>query len=181
MVCYINSWGIWCGADSLSAIDKKDSFQEDLKKALPGPDGYANVYFDNVGGEILDFMLTRMAKFGRVSCCGAISNYNSSGDKMAGVKNWFEIIIMRLMCKGFIVIDCECTSIDYVGERLLIQRSDLDKYADYREVCLKALKEGNMKIDEGEQVVKASFEEVPKTWMTLFSGGNQGKLVTAIQ
>jgi NADPH-dependent curcumin reductase CurA len=88
-------------------IDKKSSFKDDLKKALPSPDGYCNVYFDNVGGEILDLMLGRMAMFGRVSCCGAISNYNASGDKIAGVKNWFEIIIMRLMCKGFIVLDCK--------------------------------------------------------------------------
>jgi NADPH-dependent curcumin reductase CurA len=90
--------------------DKSSSFKEDLKKATLGPDNYANVYFDNVGGEILDFMLTRMAKFGRVSCCGAISNYNSSGDTMVGVKNWFEVITMRLMCKGFIVLDCERSS-----------------------------------------------------------------------
>lgn len=87
--------------------DKSPSFKEDLKKATPGPDGFANVYFDNVGGDILDFMLTRMAKFGRVSCCGAISNYNASGETMVGVKNWFEIISMRLMCKGFIVLDCK--------------------------------------------------------------------------
>ena len=81
------------------ATDKKDSFQDDLKKALPSPDGFANVYFDNVGGEILDFMLTRMAREGRIACCGAISAYNTSKDNMSGLKNWFEMITMRLMGK----------------------------------------------------------------------------------
>jgi NADPH-dependent curcumin reductase CurA len=95
----------WDVADG--AADKSDSFKQDLEKALPSPDGFANVYFDNVGGEILDLMLTRMAKFGRVSCCGAISNYNSSEGNLTGVKNWFEIISMRLKCQGFIVLDCE--------------------------------------------------------------------------
>ena len=47
---------------------KKDSFKQDLIKKTPD---YASIYFDNVGGEILDLMLTRMARFGRVAACGA--------------------------------------------------------------------------------------------------------------
>ena len=42
----------------------------------------------------------------------------------------------------------------------------------------KALSEGKLKIEGGEQLVKTKFEDVPKTWMLLFSGGNTGKLVT---
>ena len=83
--------------------DKKPSFKDDLAKALPGPDGFANVYFDNVAGDILDLMLGRMARHGRISCCGAISGYNTA-DK-SGIKNWFEIIMNRLEAKGFIVLD----------------------------------------------------------------------------
>jgi len=155
-------WVESLGAD-LCLNYKSDSFKKDLEKALPGPDGFANVYFDNVGGDILDLMLTRMAKFGRVSCCGAISNYNNSASNLTGVKNWFEIISMRLKCQGFIVLDY------------------MDKYGDAREVFTKALKDGKLKIDEGEHVVKGGFEDIPKTWMKLFSGENTGKLVTAIE
>lgn len=143
--------------------DKKSSFADDLAKTLPGPDGWANVYFDNVGGEILDLMLTRMAKHGRIACCGAISNYNTDSSRIPGIKNWFEVISMRLNCKGFIVLD-------YMNE-----------FPQAREVFRKALADGKLKIDEAEHIVKASFEDIPKTWMALFEGANQGKLVTALQ
>lgn len=108
-------------------------------------------------------MLPRMARNGRISCCGAIASYNTSNEKTAGIKNWFEMIIMRLTAKGFIVLDY------------------MDKFPEAREIFRKALEDGKLKIEEGEQVVKAGFEDVPKTWMTLFSGGNTGKLVTAVQ
>lgn len=57
--------------------DKKSSFKDDLAKALPSPDGFADVYFDNVGGDITDAMLPLMARFGRISCCGAVSGYST--------------------------------------------------------------------------------------------------------
>ena len=142
--------------------DKSSSFKDDLAKALPGPDGFADVYFDNVGGEITDLMLSRMARFGRISCCGAISAYNSL-DNNVGIKNWFEIVIQRLTCKGFIVIDY------------------MDKFPEAREIFRKALEDGKLKIEEGEQVVKTKFEDIPKTWLMLYSGGNTGKLVTALE
>merc|ERR1711977_449785 len=104
---------------------KSPTFQQDLDAALPGPEGWANVYFDNVGGEILDLMLKRMARYGRIAACGAISNYNNSPEK--------------------------------------------------------ALADGKLQVEGGEHIVKASFEEIPKTWMQLFSGSNTGKLVTALQ
>lgn len=52
---------------------KKASFKEDLIKAT---EGFVNVYFDNVGGEQLDLMFTRMAKRGRIAACGAISTFD---------------------------------------------------------------------------------------------------------
>ena len=105
-------------------------------------------------------MLTRMARFGRVSACGAVSNYNSDMSKTGGIKNWFEIISMRLNIRGFIVLDY------------------MDKFAQAREVLQKALGEGKLVIEGGEQLVKTRFEDVPRTWMMLFEGGNTGKLIT---
>jgi len=142
---------------------KSSSFAEDLKKETPGPDGFANVYFDNVGGEILDLMLSRMARHGRVAACGAISNYNNSKERTTGLKNWFEIISMRIQVRGFIVIDY------------------MSRFPEAREIFTKALGEGKLKVEGGEHIVKGGFEDIPKIWMHLFEGANQGKLVTALQ
>lgn len=57
----------------------------------------------------------------------------------------------------------------------------MDKYDEAREIFTKALKDGKLKIDEGEHIVSGGFEDIPSTWMQLFSGANSGKLVTAIQ
>lgn len=142
---------------------KSKSFVEDMKKATPSPDGFANVYYDNVGGEILDLMLSRMAQNGRVIACGAISAYNTSAERTTGLKNWFEIISMRLKCQGFIVLD-------YAS-----------KFGQAIETFNKSLQEGKLIIDDSsETIVKTPFEDVPKTWMKLFEGSNQGKLITQL-
>ncbi|KAI9685626.1 MAG: hypothetical protein M1820_010776 [Bogoriella megaspora] len=140
---------------------KTANFTQELKNAT---EGFADVYFDNVGGEILDLMLTRMKKFGRVTACGAIANYNKLGDP-TGVKHWSEIIMNRIEVKGFVVLDAYATG----------------RAGEIRNELVKAYKEGKVKIDAAsETVVETKFEDIPKTWMMLFEGGNQGKLVTKL-
>ncbi|KAF2084337.1 NAD(P)-binding protein [Saccharata proteae CBS 121410] len=137
---------------------KSPTFAEDLKRATPD---YVDVYYDNVGGEMLDLMLGRMQRFGRVALCGAIATYNS--DQPTVLKNWFEVISMRIQLKGLIVLDCFHKAKEMVGE--LVQ----------------AFQEGKIRIgDEGETVVETGFEGVPATWMKLFEGANTGKLVTKL-
>lgn len=151
-------WVESLGADSCLNY-KSPSFKEDLIKAT---EGYVEVYFDNVGGEILDLMLGRMKKFGRIAACGAISAYNNTSDAY-GIKNWFEVISMRLEIRGLIVLDAGEKSASMVGD--LIQ----------------AYKDGKIKISaENETVVPGGFEDIPKTWLKLFSGANTGKLVTKL-
>jgi NADPH-dependent curcumin reductase CurA len=145
---------------------KSGDFEANLAKETGGDAGNVDVYFDNVGGEILDFMLTRMALFGRIAACGAISGYNTALEKTAGLKNWFEVISMRIQIKGFIVLDFRARK-------------------GAREECIgyliQGVKEGKLKIGkESEQVVKTKFEDVPKTWVKLFEGANTGKLVTEV-
>ncbi|QDS69955.1 hypothetical protein FKW77_002544 [Venturia effusa] len=135
------------------------------QKLAAATDGYVDMYFDNVGGEQLDFMLTRLKVNGRVAACGAIADYNSPQDARSGLKNWFEVITQRLQIKGFIVLDHikDGRAAKIVGE------------------LGQAAKEGKIRVGEdSELVVDTEFEHVPKTWMLLFEGANKGKLVTKI-
>ncbi|KAL8992569.1 MAG: hypothetical protein Q9169_006999 [Polycauliona sp. 2 TL-2023] len=139
---------------------KSPSFVEDLKKET---EGFVEVYFDNVGGEILDLMLTRVKRYGRIAACGAIAEYNKDSAGAYGIKNWFEVVMNRIEIKGFIVLDF------------------IDKAAEATKELVKATREGKIKIDAGnETVVETGFEGVPETWMKLFEGGNRGKLVTKL-
>jgi NADPH-dependent curcumin reductase CurA len=152
-------WVESLGADI--CIDYKAAdFKEQLWKAT---EGYVDVYFDNVGGDILNMMLQRMKRHGRISACGSISTYNTPGEQ--GITNWFEIIANRIEIKGFIVLDAYMAgkADSMIGE------------------IIKGVKEGKIHIGkESETIVPTSFEDIPKTWMTLFKGGNQGKLITQI-
>lgn len=79
---------------------KKGSLREDLKQAAP--DGI-DVYFENVGGEILDTVLGRINPFARIPLCGLISQYNAT--EPYGVKNIGSLLINRVKLQGFIVSD----------------------------------------------------------------------------
>lgn len=108
-------------------------------------------------------MLTRMKKGGRITVCGAITDYNRN--EKSGLKIWFEVISNRIEIKGFIVMD-------FVAE---------GKAPDAVKELVAAAKEGKIKVgDENETVVDTKFEDVPKTWMSLFEGANTGKLITRL-
>src|SRR5689334_16403066 len=85
-----------------AAIDYKS---EDVKKALEthAPKG-VDVYFDNVGGEILDAVLARLARGARVVVCGAISQYNSTGPTR-GPANYLSLLVNRASMTGMVVFD----------------------------------------------------------------------------
>ncbi|MCJ1465449.1 hypothetical protein MMC07_004067 [Pseudocyphellaria aurata] len=139
---------------------KKENFKKELRKAT---EGYVEVYFDNVGGEILDLMLTRMAKNGRVAVCGAVSAYNSSSRD--GLKNYFEIISMRLEIRGFIILD-------FLAE---------GKAPGAVKELVEAFEAGKITIgDQNETVESTELEHVPATWIKLFEGWNTGKLITKL-
>ncbi|GAA5838351.1 hypothetical protein JCM9279_003217 [Rhodotorula babjevae] len=151
-------WVETLGADA--CVDyKSSSFADDLRTALGGE--FVNVYFDNVSGTILDTVLGHMARHSRVIACGAVSAYE--GDRVMPMKNLFEIISMRITMQGFIVSDF---------------------MSDWPEAsaAIKKLVEEKKFVTEGtETKVEASFEEIPKVWMRLFSGHNQGKLITQLK
>lgn len=126
-----------------------ESFVEDLKK---GTALGVDVFFDCVGGSILDQILPRISKFGRIAACGAISGYNQK--ESTRFENWFHVISMRLKIQGFIVLD----------------------YADHAQGAFEILKQAianrKLALDEQSQTIdEVTFEDIPKVWLRLFEGG----------
>ncbi|KAF1809824.1 NAD(P)-binding protein [Eremomyces bilateralis CBS 781.70] len=152
-------WVESLGADICLNYTSKD-FEVALKEAT---DGFVEVFFDNVGGEILDLMLTRVKKDGRIAACGAIAEYN--GGERSGIKKWYHVIAMRLQIRGFVVLDAIPT-----GRWTAIVEALVQGFQDRK---IKAT-------DEGLTIRQSSFEDVPKTWMGLFDGRNSGKLLTQL-
>ena len=134
-----------------AAIDYKgEDVAERLRELCP--DGI-DVYFDNVGGDILDAALAQLAMRARVVLCGGIARYND--EKPApGPSNYMNLIIQRARMEGFIVID--------YGNRFAEGAAELAGW----------LGEGQLVYAED---VQHGFENTPKTFLRLFSGKNLGK------
>ncbi|MEL7028986.1 MAG: NADP-dependent oxidoreductase [Pseudomonadota bacterium] len=116
------------------------------------PDGI-DIYYDNVGGEILDIALARLRQNARIVLCGGISRYTRM-DSIPGPKNYFNLIYRRARMEGFIVID-------YV-----------DRYDEGIAAMVKWADEGKLKARED---VLVGFENLPKALIRLFTGENVGK------
>jgi len=139
-----------------AAIDYKN---EDVAQRLDQefPDGI-ELFFDNVGGDILDAALARMANHGRITMCGAISGYNEK-ELPAGPKNIRQIVTRRLTVRGFILLD-------HLKDAPKAM-ADLGRWAA----------EGRIVVEED---VQQGFENTPKTFLRLFQGKNLGKQLLQI-
>ena len=127
----------------------KDALKEHCPKGI-------DVYFDNVGGEILDAALARLARKARVVICGAISQYNNLG-AVQGPKNYMSLLVNRARMEGMVVFD-------YV-DRFPVAIAEMAGY----------LKDGRMK--SKEDVARGGVAAFPETLNKLFNGENFGKLV----
>ncbi|CAE6477697.1 unnamed protein product, partial [Rhizoctonia solani] len=86
-----------------AALDyKSPNFTNKFSETVGGID----VFFDNVGGEILDLVLTRLNRGARIVLCGTISTYNNAGlSDSKGMKNYSSLITQRAEIRGFVVYD----------------------------------------------------------------------------
>jgi NADPH-dependent curcumin reductase CurA len=134
-----------------AAIDYKS---EDVRTALREhcPDGI-DVYFDNVGGEILDLVLRRLARGARVVICGAVSQYNAS-EGMRGPSNYMSLLVNRASMTGFVVFDYA------------------DRYAEAAAEMAGWMAAGKLKTRED---VTEGLERFPDALLGLFRGENLGK------
>jgi len=137
-----------------AAIDYK---REDVKAALRQhcPDGI-DVYFDNVGGEILDAALARLARGARIVICGAISQYNSTTG-VKGPANYMSLLVNRASMTGMVVFDYA------------------DRYGEALRDMAGWVAAGKLKAKE--DVVPGGVAAFPEVLLKLFSGENTGKLV----
>jgi NADPH-dependent curcumin reductase len=140
-----------------AAIDYKS---EDVLRSLRQhcPNGI-DVYFDNVGGEILDAALACLARGGRIPLCGAISQYNAEGG-MRGPANYMSLLVNRGTMTGFLVFDFA------------------DRYGQAAQEMAGWRQEGRLR--SFEDVATGGVPAFPETLLRLFRGENLGKLVLEV-
>jgi NADPH-dependent curcumin reductase CurA len=139
-----------------AAIDYKNENVAARLREL-APDGI-DLYFDNVGGEILDACLGQLAMRGRVVLCGAIATYNDRGS-MRGPANYRSLIIRRGRMEGFIIIDY------------------IERFPEAQMEMAGWLASGQIK--SAEHIVEG-LERAPEALNLLFTGGNTGKVIVQV-
>jgi NADPH-dependent curcumin reductase CurA len=140
-----------------AAIDyKAGDVRSQLKEHAPDR---VDVFFDNVGGEILDAVLLRLARGARVVISGAISQYNATA-LPPGPVNYMQLLVMRASMTGFLVFD--------YAKRYPEAVAELGGW----------LRAGELR--SREDVVQGDIEQFPEVLLRLFSGENTGKLVLAV-
>ncbi|HUE26849.1 MAG TPA: NADP-dependent oxidoreductase [Solirubrobacteraceae bacterium] len=137
-----------------AAVDyKSGDLRGQLRQATPD---HVDVFFDNVGGEVLDHALTRLARGARVVICGAVSQYNNT-TPVSGPSNYMMLLVARATMSGFVVFDYA------------------DRYAEAIADLSRWLAEG--RLHSVEDTVRGDIESFPEMLARLFSGRNTGKLV----
>ena len=139
-----------------ACIDYKGgSVRDGLKEHCPKG---VDIYFDNVGGEILDHVLAKINRKARIIICGAISQYNNT-TAIQGPKNYLSLLVNRARMEGIVVFD--------YADRYPIAIAEMAGY----------LKDGKMKSKED---IVVGIETFPETLLKLFNGENFGKLVLQV-
>ncbi|KAL2455759.1 NADP-dependent alkenal double bond reductase P1 [Forsythia ovata] len=132
--------------------------ETDLNSALKRyfPDGI-DIYFDNVGGEMLEAAVVNMNTFGRVAVCGVISEYVDNGKRAA--PNMLDVVYKRIAIQGFLANDY------------------IKLYADFFSTTMEHLRTGKMKALTD---ISYGLESVPSAFIGLFRGDNVGKKIVQI-
>lgn len=157
-----------CGSDDKGArlvselgfdatVNYKDGdFRAALKAACP--DGI-DVYFDNTGGDVLGAVLFRMNTFGRIACCGVVSQYDTS-NPAGGPRGIPGLLVnKRIRMQGFLVFD-------YASE-----------YQNARDTMLSWIRTGAIKAEQDEF---KGLAQAPAAFVDLLAGGNFGTRIVRV-
>ncbi|KAL4192393.1 hypothetical protein AMTRI_Chr06g171730 [Amborella trichopoda] len=152
--------------DKVNMLKTKFGFDEafnykeehDLAAALKRyfPEGI-DIYFENVGGAMLEAVLLNMRYHGRIAVCGMISEYNQ--EEPAGVRNLLNIMSKRIRMEGFVIFDY------------------WHLYPQFLERTTKGIKEGKIVYIED---ITEGLENAPSAFIKLFTGENVGKVVVEV-
>lgn len=126
-------------------------YQAAIRQACPQG---VDVYFDNVGGDILDAALMCLNKFARVAVCGWISTYNDPD--APGPKNLWQLVAQSVTVQGFVVLDYQ------------------DRFSEGIEQLAGWVMAGKLKFRED---IVDGLDNVLPTFLKLFDGSNSGKLI----
>jgi len=139
-----------------AAIDyKSENVFDAIKETCPKG---IDVYFDNVGGEILEAALSRLRKNARIVICGAISQYNSMDD-MKGPRNYMSLLVNRATMQGMVVMDYA------------------EKYPQAMMEIAGWMMQGKLK---SKETVFEGIENFEETFKRLFTGDKLGKLLLKV-
>ncbi|KAK6464558.1 quinone oxidoreductase [Scheffersomyces coipomensis] len=157
-------WVESIGADK--AFNYNDPDFESQLSAYVSSNGGADYYFDNVGGKILNFVLTQLNPYGKVASCGSVSQYNDRAS--TSLPNWNVITGSRLHIIGFTVHD------------------HIPEYPEAIKVLEKAIEEKKLVTENAYTVEDISekankFELIPLVWKQIFDSAKaNGKILTKI-
>jgi len=143
------------GADAAINYKKTGDLFDALRQACPKG---IDIYFENVGGPLLDMVLRQVNPFARIPLCGMISQYNLDPPE-PGPRYLFSMIGNRVLMQGFIISD------------------HLSLYPEFLAEVSGWLKSGRIK---REETVVEGIENAPKAFLGLFSGDNVGKMVVRL-
>ena len=140
-----------------AAIDyKNENVKKGLKQACPNG---VDVFFDNVGGDILNDVLTQINLHARIVICGAISQYNNTTE-VTGPSNYLSLLVNRARMEGIVVFD------------------NIKEYPTAMKDIAGWIGSGDIKVKDH---IVEGIETFPDTLMMLFKGENFGKLVLKVE
>ncbi|GAU49428.1 hypothetical protein TSUD_181750 [Trifolium subterraneum] len=142
------------GFDDAFNYKEETDLNSTLKRYFP--DGI-DIYFDNVGGKMLEAAVDNMKAFGRVSVCGVISEYTNAENKAS--PNMLNLVYKRISIRGFLAADF------------------MNVFGDFTAKTLDYIRDGQLQVIEDRSL---GVESIPSAFVGLFNGDNVGKKVVVL-